>query len=269
MTGVFVLGMHRSGTSATTRAINLLGVPLARHEALIPPSPNNPTGFWEVARLTAFNNELLAELGGSSMGPPLLEEGWARRSELERRRSRARRLFEQAHATPSWVWKDPRNCVTFPFWVEALDVPPVAVVVHREPDEVARSLSARQGLSGAMSRAVWERYTRAALGNARGLPAYVTRYADLVDSPEAWALEIGSFLRDRGLPVEPDRGASEVQAFVGGGGDQRPPVDSTGRTSVGTEEPGGAESAAVPGESAPQPSDAQRALAEAVESLVG
>ncbi len=64
-TGVFVLGMHRSGTSATTRAINLLGVPLAANDELASPSPNNPTGFWEVTRLTDFNNKLLYELGGS------------------------------------------------------------------------------------------------------------------------------------------------------------------------------------------------------------
>src|SRR5688572_19419927 len=121
--------MHRSGTSAATRAINLLGVPVTTDDELKAPSPRNPTGFWEVPRLTGFNNELLAELGGSSLGPPVLEPGWASRPELERRRTRARRLHAKTHRTDQWVWKDPRNCVLFPFWREALDAAPVVVLV--------------------------------------------------------------------------------------------------------------------------------------------
>jgi hypothetical protein len=212
--GAFVLGMHRSGTSATTRAINLLGVPLAKEDELSPPSPNNPTGFWEVTRLTEFNNKLLYELGGSSLGPPPLEDGWATRPELARRRRRARSLFSKAHTTDSWAWKDPRNCVLLPFWREALEVRPVVVLVHRDPAEIARSLERRQGLSAAMALATWERYLRAALRATEALPVFVTRYRDLVEAPGPWASELGWFLRDHGLPSEPDAGGERVAEFI-------------------------------------------------------
>lgn len=213
-TGVFVLGMHRSGTSATTRAVNLLGVPLGAEEELSAASPNNPTGFWEIGRLTRFNNELLDRLGGSSLGPPVLEEGWSRDPALEHERGRGRAIFEEIHRGEHWVWKDPRNCITFPFWREALAARPVILLCLRDPHEVARSLAMRQGLSAALSFAAWERYTREALNGVRGLAVYVTRYTDLVEAPADWAKEVGAFLREHGALEARNGGEEEVARFI-------------------------------------------------------
>ena len=52
--GVYVLGMHRSGTSAVTRVINLMGLQLGDATDLIR-AGDNPSGHWESARLTAVN----------------------------------------------------------------------------------------------------------------------------------------------------------------------------------------------------------------------
>lgn len=258
--GVFVLGMHRSGTSATSRALNLLGVPLAAEEELTAASPNNPTGFWEVGRLTRFNNELLNRLGGSSLGPPVLEEGWARDPELERKRGRGRAIVEEIHHGDRWVWKDPRNCVTFPFWREALPVQPVVVLCLRDPPAVARSLATRQGLSAALSFAVWERYTRQALTGARGLPVHVTRYADLVGAPSEWAREAATFLRQQGVTSGSDGGEDAVTRFIESG---RPDGGEFGSRA------GGAGRRRQEAEPSLELSESQRALSAAVESLVG
>lgn len=250
--GVFVLGMHRSGTSATTRAINLLGVPLAKDDELIPPSRNNPTGFWEVGRLTDFNNRLLASLGGSALGPPVLADGWAADASLDRMRRRGRRMFDTAHQTATWAWKDPRNCVLLPFWHEALSARPLIVLVHRDPLAIARSLDARQGLSTAMALAVWERYLRSALANVRGLPVLLTPYRELVDSPESWADDAAAFLSDNGAAADAAAGRERLREFVRGG----PATGAATRT---------------PGEYAPsiEPSAPQRELLAAIESLAG
>lgn len=244
-TGVYVLGMHRSGTSATTRAINLLGVSVGAESELKDASENNPTGFWEVPRLTTFNNRLLFELGGSSLGPPELEPGWERREGLERRRARAAALFAKVHAGPSWVWKDPRNCVTFPFWVESLSARPVVVLVHRDPFEIARSLAVRQGLSQAMSLAVWERYMREALAHVQGLPVLATAYSELVERPAAWAEGTTAFLDAQGVERRPGSDQEALERFVEGGGGS---------------------SAAADGADA---SPAQRELMATIESLAG
>lgn len=56
---VLVLGMHRSGTSALTRCINLLGVPLGVADDLMPTGEANPRGYWESASLTRVSGELV------------------------------------------------------------------------------------------------------------------------------------------------------------------------------------------------------------------
>ena len=67
---VLVLGMHRSGTSALTRILNLLGVDLG--SKLMPASPENEAGYWEHAEIVRIHDELLGELGTSWDGNHLL-----------------------------------------------------------------------------------------------------------------------------------------------------------------------------------------------------
>ena len=61
--GVFVLGMHRSGTSAATRLINLLGIETCVASDLLPWARDNPRGHWESRSLNDFNDRILARLG--------------------------------------------------------------------------------------------------------------------------------------------------------------------------------------------------------------
>ena len=58
---IVVLGMHRSGTSAITRGLMVLGVELGDH--LMPPAPNdNDKGFFEDIDVNAINVELYRSL---------------------------------------------------------------------------------------------------------------------------------------------------------------------------------------------------------------
>jgi Glycosyl transferases group 1 len=209
-----VLGMHRGGTSAVTRVINLLGLRVGETAALMPPRPSNPTGFWEVSRLKALNNRLLEFLGADwTCAPPALS-GWAQFRELEPLRERARRTFREVHPTSPWVWKDPRNCITLRFWIEVLQVRPVAVVVQRNPLEVCRSLHARDGFSFSLALGLWERYMRGALALAEGLPTLVVRYADLVSRPAETYTAMGAFISGAGLDAPAPAAESAVEEFV-------------------------------------------------------
>ena len=60
-TALFVLGMHRSGTSALTGLLHRLGVVLGEH--LLPASEDNPRGYWENADIVAVHERLMASLG--------------------------------------------------------------------------------------------------------------------------------------------------------------------------------------------------------------
>ena len=58
---ILVLGMHRSGTSALTRVLNLYGAALPRR--MIPPNPNNEKGYWEPKVIVRIHDELLSAAG--------------------------------------------------------------------------------------------------------------------------------------------------------------------------------------------------------------
>src|SRR5436190_1566543 len=107
--GVFVLGMHRSGTSAVTRAINAFGVPFGDPADAIPVAPDNPDGFAESQLLTIYNRHLLRLLGGRWDGPPLMPSGWATRPPVSLEWERGLEHFRKVYAGDRWVWKDPRT----------------------------------------------------------------------------------------------------------------------------------------------------------------
>ena len=60
--GLLVVGMHRSGTSAVTKTINLLGAKLPSH--LMPPHAEfNAAGYWESQEVADLNDQILATAG--------------------------------------------------------------------------------------------------------------------------------------------------------------------------------------------------------------
>jgi hypothetical protein len=201
--GVFVLGMHRSGTSAATRLVNLVGVPTCSDGELVAPTDDNPRGYWESVSLTAFNDRLLAALGCDWSCPPPLEVGWEVDPALAELRAEAAKLFPEAIPTEQWVWKDPRNCVTFDFWAAALDVRPVIVLVDRNPLEVAASLAVRDDLGKVYALALWERYLRRCLASISGLPTLVTGYEELLSDPLGWCERVRRFLETAGVSTAP------------------------------------------------------------------
>lgn len=201
---VVVLGMHRSGTSAITRVINLLGVPLPAGD-LFPPDENNPKGYWESSALVEVNDSVLARRGGSWAVPPPLEGDWATSEEFVDLRAAAASRLATLRGSEQWLWKDPRSCLTFPLWLSVLPGETTVVIVIRHPLEVARSLGRRDGFSRGYALALWERYVRQSLLACRGLPAFVTRYERLLDAPEDVVSDLRYFLQARGFDVhDPD-----------------------------------------------------------------
>ncbi|HJP99138.1 MAG TPA: hypothetical protein VJ862_11295, partial [Rhodanobacteraceae bacterium] len=71
---ILVLGMHRSGTSAVTRCLNLLGAEVG--SKLLPPAEDNRSGFWEHAEVVAVHEELLGDLDRVWHDGRALPEGW-------------------------------------------------------------------------------------------------------------------------------------------------------------------------------------------------
>ncbi|MEM8805752.1 MAG: hypothetical protein AAGF01_06975 [Cyanobacteria bacterium P01_G01_bin.38] len=155
---IVILGMHRSGTSALTRVLNLCGVSLPK--TLMPPQAgNNETGFWESSKVMLVNDELLAYLKSSWDDLSVLPEGWQKPEEIKPYREKLTMTLEnEFSASQLFVLKDPRICKLLPVWLEvlaALEIAPYFVLPIRHPLEVAASLERRDGLFKAHSLLLW------------------------------------------------------------------------------------------------------------------
>ncbi|HEY5251202.1 MAG TPA: hypothetical protein VIJ09_06060 [Acidimicrobiales bacterium] len=214
---LFVIGMHRSGTSAITASLAEMGLAVPSESARIAASAWNERGNFESRALVDLNNRLLFSLGGTWSGPPELKPGWDASHALDDWRDRAGRSFQKTFPSRPMAWKDPRNCLTLPFWRTVIGEPMAAVFVYRDPVEVARSLEAREGVTLTYGLALWDRYVRSACANLVGLPTLVADFGEVLDQPGQWTEEATAFLRsiDVNVVTLADRADPASESGVG------------------------------------------------------
>jgi len=177
--------MHCSGTSATARIVNLLGVDMGPPEVGAPARRSNTRGLWEHPKLTRLGEEIMRTLGGSWDDPPALAPGWHRSPDLDGHREYARLLIESTFGDSQlWGWKDPRNCLLVPFWEDLLG-PVSHVICVRNPRDVMASLERRDGMAGVHAKALWLRYTTEVLEATEQRPRLITCFEDLWSDPDA------------------------------------------------------------------------------------
>lgn len=214
-TGVIVLGMHRSGTSAATGLMNLLGLSPSVSSDLMMGTRTNAKGHWESRSMYRLNNQLLAETGHSWWYPPTsadLTRWLAHGPDISGQT--ARDSFLRVHPSEPWVWKDPRACITLSYWRRALDRPVAGVVVFRNPIDVARSLEKRDYIPPQFGVALWMRYTRLLLEQTAGMPVLVSSYDDIVGDPRRWSTTVRAFLSELGVAVHPTVSERSIRRFV-------------------------------------------------------
>jgi len=212
--GVFILGMHRSGTSVTARALNLLGLPLAKPSDLVTTRAGNLRGYWESQSLITYNDKLLETFGSAWWCPPARAELLQNFETVDPQAlAQARQVFQSVHFSVQWAWKDPRLCLLLPFWQKALNIPIVTFLVLRHPAEVASSLQERNKMTRVWALSLWERYTRQAMLCLKGSPVFVHRYADLLEDPSGWCELARAFIRQHGFTDVPG-GEEEVASFI-------------------------------------------------------
>jgi glycosyltransferase involved in cell wall biosynthesis len=210
---ILVLGMHRSGTSAVTRLINMMGAYFGPEGIAVKSSESNPKGFWERRDVVALNDEAL-QLSSATWNRVLqFDPGLLSRANNGALHERVSRLVLGMDANRPWVLKDPRLCLTLPLWRRALEAP-VVVLVHRCPVEIAKSLRSRDGIPINVGVALWEHYWRSAVMHCSDLPTISVSHAELMDKPAAVADDIFDGLSALGVTGLRKPSAAEVQAFV-------------------------------------------------------
>lgn len=195
---ILVAGMHRSGTSALTRAINLAGVPLP--SILMPASPEqNADGFWESADLWEIHEAILRSLKSGWNDPREIPGAWFdSRAADDARGKLTGWIDKEMHGNDRLLVKDPRTCRLLPLWQDVcatLGIETYTVIPFRNPIEVARSLKARDGFPEALSFFLWLRHVLDAERFSRGKPRVFASFDQLMGDGVATVRRIGSELR--------------------------------------------------------------------------
>jgi glycosyltransferase involved in cell wall biosynthesis len=177
---ICILGMHRSGTSAIARAVNLLGAYLGEEKDLMPPSPDNPEGYWERADITALHNTVLYSMKKHWDSVAPLPEGWDASDTIARLKDELIELIRTNFSGhPLWMWKDPRTSLLLPLWKYALaelGIELSFIFVVRNPLDIARSLKKRDNFTIDKGLGIWFNYTLAALKEIANVPTVFVSY---------------------------------------------------------------------------------------------
>lgn len=213
---VLVLGMHRSGTSALTRVLSLLGCDLPK--SIMPPTSANEAGYWESNAVYQLDDRLLASAGTSWSDWLEFNSRWFESPKAGQFRQEAvKTIAEEFGTSPLIVLKDPRICRLVPFWTDVfaeLDTDPVAVLPIRNPLEVAASLHRRDGMEPLLGQLLWLRHVLDAECSSRGMRRVFTTYDDLLENWAKIADRTQSTL-EVAWPRFSLRVASEIDEFLG------------------------------------------------------
>lgn len=191
---VCVAGMHRSGTSTVAQLLHRCGLYLGPQDQLFASGPDNPDEYWEHKGFRSINERILRTYGGGWDLPPSLAAGWHKDERLRTLGSEAEHLLREFEGRERWGWKDPRNSLTLPFWMDLL--PEVKVVVClRNPLEVAQSLRKRAMSSYAFSLNLWTIYNQRLLDMLPEDRYIVTHYEAYFYRPTVELRRVLDFLR--------------------------------------------------------------------------
>ncbi len=190
---LFVVGMHRSGTSALCAALQASGASFGSL-LLDPMAGVNDEGFWEDQAVVEINERLLQQMGHDwyTVPPDLDLPDWSALPFRELRSDARARLARGFGGGAVEAVKDPRFCITLSFWLGVAaesGLETAVCVIGRAPLEVAASLQKRDGLPVAYGLRLCVAYRRA-LASQAPPDSYYLSYGDLLDNPERAVMKL-------------------------------------------------------------------------------
>lgn len=183
---IVVLGMHRSGTSAITRGLGLLGVDLGSN--LHPASFDNPKGFWEDRDVLAINERILEGMASSYDSLAMAWEDDTFDTEIAEFKVAAVELIKRKLGENDGIWgfKDPRTCRLLAFWQSvftAAECDVSYVIALRNPLSVAESLFKRNEIPYEKSCILWLQHVLPSILATNGARRVIIDYDEFVANP--------------------------------------------------------------------------------------
>lgn len=183
---IVVLGMHRSGTSAITRSLQVLGVGLGH--SMLPARDYNAKGFWEDTDIYNLNIEMLNAINSDWDHIRLLQTNDVEQLKHQGYIKKAIDLLQQKVANvASFGFKDPRTTKLMPFWKQVfieLQWDVRYVFASRHPSSIVDSLSKRNAFDAEKSYLLWLSYTLEGLQHILNSSCVVVDYDELMQAPE-------------------------------------------------------------------------------------
>jgi len=202
---VFLISMHRSGSSLVAKGLESCNVTLGSH--LMEGRSDNPKGFFEDTRMAVFNEKILTimDFQWSLIGtePTELHE-----NELKDLREEAVSLIKQKVAETeiglSIGIKDPRFCRLAAFWFSICkdnSLPYKVIFLVRDNNEVSQSLNSRNNIPFKAGYALWLDYLYLITKQLEDTETLFIRLDSFCNDIDSHILSIGEFLGDK---VNPD-----------------------------------------------------------------
>jgi len=213
---IIVLGMHRSGTSALMRVVNLCGVDLGSNLMLADPNVN-PKGYWEHGDINQLNEKLLKDLNSSWDDVRFLPDGWWDSDTAQQYKMEIFSILERDLAKSRfWGVKDPRICRFLPVWhllLEQTGSKPYFLIIVRNPLEVVSSLSKRDGFSKGKSCLLWLKHLMESEKGTRNLDRVFVTYEELLSDWKGLMSRVQISFRFK-WPVALKKAEPEIEAFL-------------------------------------------------------
>lgn len=172
---IFVLGCHRSGTSVVAGILHeACGVSMGE---LMPPTEDNPLGYFEALGVVDAHRDLLYQMERDWTCPP----SSFMPSDLD---LSALREQVDIHTELSGVWamKDPRSMFLLPAWSHLGVGRARLVAVVRPPADTVRSIEKRDGIQQDRAEAIVEAHLQRLAEIAGQVPLPVIRFPGEGDS---------------------------------------------------------------------------------------
>ena len=194
---VVVLGMHRSGTSAITKSLELMGVGLGAN--LYPAGLDNPKGFWEDQDCIDINDALLKHLGSAYDRLGLAWDEIQADSIVDDLKFRAVQHISDKLTQNNGLWgfKDPRTCRLLDFWNDVfskLECDISFVLAIRNPASVVASLHLRNSIPSEKAYFLWLQHVIPSLSFTKSNQRVVVDYDEFLANPYQQLLRISSSL---------------------------------------------------------------------------
>lgn len=213
---VIIAGMHRTGTSAITGAIEGLGIKLGDHLAAAQEGINDK-GYMEDINVIDIHEDLLWSIPSSWDDIFPIEITEIEPAKMDNILNRIKKLLIDYFSGGSiCALKDPRVCLFLPLWLvvcKNLEIRPCFIIPTRLPASVAQSLSTRDNVDTDRAHLLWIKYYLSAEKYSRNYDRLFITYESLLAEPTRVLLAITTRF-DIALPTDSKDPLGKATEFV-------------------------------------------------------